>query len=368
MKSRMFVVNHETIETTISNQEVSIFVPKLTGKEWEKTIADIMADMLQIEIGDYIFLWETRNSTNKSKIHGVYRAISKPFYLCTSPNDTAPFKVKIEKAYEFDNPIDEYDFLNCPYIKGNLWTVIGKKIAGKPRGTSPLSIEESKYLITMLIGVNPNYVYHPFIQSNVINVANPLKINYTLNNNNLPTTITTLNPNNLSFFKANYDIRYEKMFETIFNQEMTNRNDQFFSQLGIDVTKTIWYSNYLPYSIEKSEMDYVIIQSEDGFSISNIYVIEFMISTIDEDHIRRCLLYSKWVNETLTLGQSIVQPILICKNSVNFICGERAETKKRKLKALSDIIDDYQKLYNLKPLQIYDYKFRGALPSFSRKK
>ena len=34
-----------------------------------------------------------------------------------------------------------------------------------------------------------------------------------------------------------------------------------FSQIGIDVDKVVWYSNYLPYSIEQSEMDYVLLQS-----------------------------------------------------------------------------------------------------------
>lgn len=368
MKSRLFVVNQTSLQNTIANNEVSIIVPKLNGDEWVKTVADIMADMLQIEIGDYIFLWETRSATSKSKIHGVYRAISKPFYYLNSTNDNAPFKVKIEKAYDFDNPIDEYDFLNCPYIKGSLWTVIGKKVAGKSRGTSPLSIEESKYLITMLIGKNPNYKYFPFNSNNVIMINNPLSINYSLNNDNLPTTIANLNPNNLSFFKNNYALRYEKMLETIFNYEMTNKNQSFFDQLEIDVLKTIWYSNYLPYSVEKSEMDYVIIQSEDGFTVSDIYVLEFMINAVDEDHIHRCLLYSKWVNETLTLGQCIVHPILICKSSVDFINGETVPTRILKLEKLKNSINNYLVKYNVNDLKIYEYKFDGSIPSFIRKK
>lgn len=368
MKSRLFVVNQASLYNTITNNEVSIIVPQLNGAEWEKTVADIMADMLQIEIGDYIFLWETRSASSKSKIHGVYRAISKPFYYCNSSNDNAPFKIKIEKAYDFDNPIEEYDFLNCPYIKGNLWTVIGKKVAGKSRGTSPLSIEESKYLITMLIGKNPNYKYYPLIKSNVVNVVSPLSINYSLNHNNSPTTIAALNPNNLSFFKSNYAIRYEKMLETIFNYEMTNKNQVFFNQLGINVDKTVWYSNYLPYSIEQSEMDYVIIQSEDGFTISDIYVLEFMIQPVDEDHIHRCLLYSKWVNETLTLGQCIVHPILICKSSVDFINGESSPSKINKLNKLKHLINNYLIDYNVNDIKIFEYKFNGSIPSFIRKK
>lgn len=144
MKARLFVVNKDTLEKTLQTNVASIKVPKLEGKQWKKTIADLMADMLQIKIGDYLFFWETKSTESKSRIHGVYRAISRPYYYCESAEDDAPFKIHIEKAYDFKEPIDEYDVLNCPYVKISMWTIIGKKVANKPRGTSPLSLEETK--------------------------------------------------------------------------------------------------------------------------------------------------------------------------------------------------------------------------------
>lgn len=77
MKGRMFVVNSETIEKTKKQNIVSVISPNFQNKRWVQTLSDIMADMLQVEIGDYIFLWETSEKGNKSRIHGVYRAISK---------------------------------------------------------------------------------------------------------------------------------------------------------------------------------------------------------------------------------------------------------------------------------------------------
>jgi hypothetical protein len=178
MKGRMFVVNSQTLISTQSTMIASIFAPQPNGEKWLSTISDIMADMLQIEIGDYIFLWETSSEAQKSRIHGVYRAISKPYYECADANDTAPFKIHIEKAYDFENPIDEYDVLNCPYIKSSMWTIIGKKVKGKSRGTSPLSQDEIKNLITLLIGKNPNYSYVEFDATRVLNVPTELKIDY----------------------------------------------------------------------------------------------------------------------------------------------------------------------------------------------
>ena len=358
MKGRMFVVDSQSLQDTIANNIATIRTPNLQGVQWLKTLADIMADMLQIEIGDYIFLWETSNGNIKSRIHGVYRAVSKPFYSCVNANDNAPFKIHIEKAYDFVNPIDEYDVLNCPYIKSALWTIMGKKVAGKSRGTSPLSNEEIKHLITLLIGKNPNYQFYPYNSLNIVNVTNPLHISYTnTGSNTVPVSLNSFHPNNLNYFKTTNDVYYEKIIETIFNQEMLNRNRLFFSQIGINSDKVIWYSNYLPYSIEQSEMDYVIIESEDGVNYSKIFVIEFQAKKIDEDHIHRCLMYSKWINETLALGTSLVQPILICPKSYDFINGETTMVNQRFMNNLNARTIFYQNNYNVKALEVYEYSF-----------
>ena len=369
MKGRMFVVNEETLISTKNTLIASIITPQPTGVQWLKTISDIMADMLQIEIGDYIFLWETRSNTQKSRIHGVYRAISKPFYKCDNSDDNAPFKIHIEKAYDFEFPLDEYDVLNCPYIKNPLWTIIGKKVAGKSRGTSPLSQDEIKALITLLIDKNPNYTFYNFNDENCIPVTNELKINLSNRGNNAnPSNLSALIPNNLNFLNNSGDVHYEKIIETLFNQELSNKNKAFFSQLGINVDKVIWFSNYLPYSIEQSEMDYVIIESDDKFSYSKIFVLEFMKGRIDDSHIIRNIMYSKWVNDTIALGTKIVQPILICNNSYDFINGETDRRKINKYNQLNSLFDDTEKEYNSKPVKVFEYDFSGTSPVFKKKR
>lgn len=369
IKGRLFVVNEKTRLSTIENNEVSIATPQPTGQQWLKTIADIMADMLQIEIGDYIFLWETKTQNQKSQIYGVYRAISKPFYKLNNEDDRYPFKIKIEPAYFFENPLDEYDVLNCPYIKAPLWTITGKKVAGKSRGTSPLSIDEAKNLITLLIGKNPDFRFYPFNDKNIIDVANPLSIDYSLIGDNIGiSTLKDINPNKLCYFNSDYSIKYEKILETIFNQEMSARNKNFFSQIGVAVDDAIWFCNYLPYSIEQSEMDYLIIESVDKINPTKIFLIEFIKEEIDESHIFRSILYSKWVNETLTLGTSIVQPLIICAKSVDFINGETSKLKAKKLNKLNDYIAKCVRDFGTRDLQVFTYDFSGLNPKFTRKK
>jgi hypothetical protein len=374
MKSRLFVVNENSLADTISSNIASIYIPSLDGKQWVKTLADIMADMLQIEIGDYIFLWETKKGNDsekdKCKIHGVFRTISKPYFDNT--DKLAPFKIHIEKAYDFSDPVSEYDVLNCPYIKNILWTVIGKKVAGKARGTTPLSLEESNYLITLLMGRNANYVFYKWEAERIIAVDNEIMINYKNKGRNIrPNSEDKFSLSKLSFFSKAGDVLYEKVLETVFNQEMTNRNEKFYSQLGIDVHKVIWYSNYLPYSIEQSEMDYAIIESDDGQNYGRIFVIEFMKEKLDVSHIRRCAMYSKWLNETIALGQNIVQPIIICKDTFDFNSSDNDELKGNRLKSfnkLNNTINNEEGNANVRKIQIFSYDFSRKTPIFNRKK
>lgn len=364
----MFVVNKDTIKTTVDTQIASIITPNLQGKYWIKTLADIMADMLQIEIGDYIFLWETSDSGHKSRIYGVYRAISKPYYECKDSRDKAPFKIHIEKAYDFENPISEYDVLNCPYVKNSMWTIIGKKVAGKSRGSSPLSQEEIKVLISLLMGKNQNYHFYKFDTARIIEDVNPICIDYSkIGETRKPSSLVNLNPNEICFLNNDRNVHFEKVLETIFNQEMSNKNIELFSKIGINVENVVWYSNYLPYSIEQSEMDYVIIESDDGLCFNRIFVIEFQKNKIDEDHIKRCLLYCKWVNETLALGENLAQPILICDRSYDFIHGETHKTKKRCQERLEKVITESQNELDAKELQVYEYSITEQL-EFTRKR
>lgn len=368
MKSRLFVVDSASYANTVSTGIASIIVPSLTGQYWLKTVADIMADMLQIEIGDYIFLWEEKSGNQKSRIHGVYRAISKPYYYCNSSKDDAPFKIHIEKAFDFTNPVDEYDVLNNPYIKNSMWTIIGKKVAGKSRGSTPLSMEETNNLFKLLISKNPKYTFYDYNPDHIIPVMQPLQISYAIYGPTKSQTRQTLNPNALAYFDSKYNVKYEKILETIFNQELTNKNASFFKPLGINVDMVMWYSNYLPYSIERSEMDYVVMESDDNNTVTKISLIEFIKDSIDETHIQRACLYSKWLNETQGLGGKISRPIIVCKESPDFINGETDGRKKPRLNRLTQVISTAEKENDTNPLEVYVYSINAAGVTFTKKR
>ena len=157
MKGRLFAVSEESRDTSIEKMELSILVPEPEKKpRWYQILEDIASDLFQLDVGDYAFLWEE----DTKFIYGVYRIISKPFFR-QEKNHNDIFKIKIEPAYYFKKPINEYDIVNNPYMKNRLWNIVGKKISGKPRGSTPITEDEISFLIQSLISINPDYKFYP---------------------------------------------------------------------------------------------------------------------------------------------------------------------------------------------------------------
>lgn len=324
---------------------------------WNKTIIDIMSDMLQVEIGDYIFLWVC-GKTEKSRIYGVYRAVSNPYYNYIS-NEMDPFKVKIDIAYGFKLLIDEYQIINNPQMKNFLWTIIGKKVAGKSRGSTPITKIEMEFLIRMLIDKNGNlYKYYPNYKQ--INVVNELTINLKGEyEQKLPNGLSKFNIKKLNHRTAN-EVHYEKSLEGILNELFRNKQEKVISQLDIKMNNVVWYANYLPYGIERSEIDYMVIESEDVTIESKIDIIELMKGKIDEDHIRRCLIYSKWVRDTITQGTNIVRPVLICGPTSTF------NENSPKVQALVKCININEKETKVNKIEIYKYEIKNEKIQFEK--
>lgn len=358
MKARLFVVNEDTIKDTIKKKEVSIFVPQpKEGSMWNKTIIDIMGDLFQIELGDYVFLWES-SSNNKNRIHGVYRIVSKPFYQYEAGKND-PFRIKIEKAYEFEKPIDEYDVINNPTIKNELWTIIGKKVAGKSRGTTPLTNREMEFLIQSLINQNSGrYNFIPY--GGEVLVENELDIDFTNEyTNDIPASLEEFDINQVKH-KDGKEVHFEKSLEVIMNYLFREKNNDKLGEIDINADNVVWYANYLPYGLERSEIDYMVIESQDGQNNTRIDVIEFMKGKIDESHIERCLLYSKWVKDSMGKGNNIVRPILICGPT------SRLTGTTKVILDLKEFIRKSEIEADVRDLDIYTYEMKNDTICFVR--
>ena len=398
MKSRIFVVNEETLEEAKRTGVAKIKIPfdeekdKKTGhvykvphKYFVNSVNSMMADMLQIQKGDYVFFWcEKKKPYSKSTISGVYRVISEPYFKFDDNDDDAPFKVMIEEAYHFERPISEYDVLNSPSVKTPLWNMVGKKTSGKSRGSIQITPAEASVLLSMLIDKNPNYNFYKEDEAHFINLPTdlpsgehiPAQLSIDLTRHGKkqdnPETDRLFDYDIYSFvhLDGKNKLYCEKTLEGLFNQEIKNKNSIFFERLPFDVNKIIWFGNYLPYSLDRTEMDYLIICSDDGINPSHAYVIEFKrgdINKIDEDtHFYRAMLYSKWVNENLFNGSSITTPIVICEKCPNF--NQPANDKEETVVEFYENLENDFEEYNVLPVKIYTVDFSHPLPTFEPKK
>ena len=353
MKGRFFAVSEESRKSSIDKMELSIFVPEPEGKLlWFKTLQDIASDLFQLDIGDYAFLWEEKTKN----IYGVYRIISKPFYK-QEKNHNDIFKVKIEPAYNFKNPIQEYDIVNNPYMKNRLWNIVGKKISGKPRGTTPITEDEISFLIQSFINVNTEYQFFP--QTEEKKIKNELKFDLSGDEVNLPNSLAEYKYHNIRIVKGN-EVHYEKALEGLLNLLIRNKKTKELKQLDINIEEIKWYANYLPYGLDRTEMDYMIQESIDGQTITKIDVIELMITIIDVDHIKRCCQYARWASDSLANGKNIIRPIMICSNkSIDSINGFKNPSIKKALQ-------DYPEDYNVPKIDVFTYKIINSKISFDK--
>lgn len=340
MKARLYIVDEHSYALTVARNEITIKVPepeRRKGSQWKKTLVDIMSDLFQVEVGDYAFLWKTGGL-----IYGVYRIISRPYYIPNADNG-AIFGLKIEIAYEFKSPIREYDVLNNPALKGCMWNVIGKKLAGKSRATTPLTKDEMQILIQMLSNVNSEFTFYQGVGERVIgkqltvNMADDF-INYE------PTKLAELNIESITL-RDGKNVKYEKGLELILNYFFREKSKKV-NELGIYNENVIWFANYLPYGIERSEIDYIVQESIDGENITRVDVIELMKGSIDKDHVSRCIQYARWCIDSLFGGNNIIRPMLIC--------GPRSHIDSE----MVEHIENEKNFQSVSTLDIYTYEMK----------
>lgn len=397
IKARMFVVNENTFEETKRSGIASVRIPfelvnddenpdivhKRASSHFISSLDSMMADLMQITKGDYIFFWcEKADYAYKSNIYGVYRALSEPFFAFDSEEDVMPFKIIIEEAYHFINPVSEYEVLNSPYIKDLLWNIRGKKICGKSRGNIQITKNEMEVLLNLLIAKNLDYTFtepsddrfvsFPLTLSNGKVVSGPLKIDYTKKGKKVSKPnddeLFKFDMNEYVHFDKNYKMYYEKTFEVIFNYEIREKNNCFFEQIGIRLDKILWYANYLPFSLDKTEMDYFIIESEDALLPSKAFVIEFKRNSIMEEndtHFYRAMLYARWANDELFEGSNVVKPIIICEDCPDF---NHPLTPEEELFVEKCNLLEIETGLNTLPVEIYTCGFSSGKPVFIRKK
>lgn len=296
---------------------------------------------------------DASKQTGESKFYGIYRAISdayideEKFEFEEQGKSEYPFRIKLEKAYDFKEPINEYDLINDPNIKNDIWTIIGKKVRakGKGRASTPITDEIISIFIKKFIDLNENWRFIEYSGEN-IEVSNKIEFRLTkkeitekfIENYNIEAIQLLDNDER----KVRFELVLYGLFNQYINNELNGNNEtDILEKLGIKGKCIKWYANYLPYGIEGTEIDFMISISEDGENTSEIKVIEFQRKEIDKDHLKRVCKYTNWVNKVLCKDSNIASAVLIGYDG--------------KMKVKAEEIKEMKRIYNIKKMDVFSY-------------
>lgn len=357
---RLFVVDSDSWEIT---KKFNIAATGKTdvklGKNYIKTVYDLMSDILTLNQGDLVFFWEKYNQrTDKSGrgIIGVYEVISDPYYDTTKKvideniylDESYPFRIDIREIISFDKHLSEYYLFSRPDVRSKVWNLIGKKVGGKARGSVPLTPLECEMLIHLLSEINGGIILSSMdtpIDKLNHNKYLDVKLNIGLTNPNNYKDAPQLNE--LDFSKIptvddtkrdpkKYEVTQEKILEAWLSKNI--RSNSNLEKLFGPKEYIGWYSSYLPYSLDQKEMDFMVFHNHPKHNfLMRISLVELKKGIIGKDAVEQVCNYFNWAELNLVPGtKSIIQPIIIGRKP--------SESKLKELKAYIKNIEKEKKL------------------------
>lgn len=349
---RIMVVNKNSYEVTKQTNIVSIGKIGDLGDFYIKTIYDMMADFISLKTGDLIFFWESNSEEKGRGIIGVSEVISFPYFDVEDIKDKNgnviisglyPFRVKIRNVIPFNNFLSEYNLFSKPEIRNKIWNLVGKKVGGKARGSIPLTPVECEILIHLLSEINGGLDLKNINNPTSYKYSNVDKMKVFFNDKetiNRPKNLKEVNLEELQTITGDR-FKYEKILEAWLNENIESDNQDIRNIFG-KKEYLGWYANYLPYSLDKKEMDYIVYHSHKNLEILlRISLVELKKDEIDEAAIDQVIKYAEWAFFNLTNGvKTIIQPIIIGKspksNNLEKV-KKKAETEKQRIGLTRDI-------------------------------
>ena len=152
LRGHVFVVNEETLPVHLKYQFVGVSAGR---KEWNIAL---LADMLRIKKGDFVFFYIEGRSTKKGRFFGVFKAVDNIVYYLRGTDASAPelpvkliYRKEIKPHRVYQNGVLEWIALDKlpTYAKELLWSLIYRKMKGK-RGNTMLFPWEVERLMLLI--------------------------------------------------------------------------------------------------------------------------------------------------------------------------------------------------------------------------
>ena len=255
MRGHVFVVNEDTLPIHLKYQ----FVGTGAGEKYNNNVS-LMADMLRVKEGDYIFFYIEGNNNKKGRFFGVFKAKDNNVYHSTDDDAKSPdltkkliYRKEIEPYKVYSEGVLEWIALDkLPiYSRELLWMLIYRKLKGK-RGNTMLFPWETERLLNMIKDENNG-------QTITCNSYDFDKINFKIQCGNKKSSHNHGKNIKLNFNKR--DINNETAFQAYIMQELNAENNKYLPE--IFGNHIVWIGNEVFAGAGMQKIDVLTIEKTD---------------------------------------------------------------------------------------------------------
>lgn len=270
------IVNQETVEYMI--MKGCICTRGDLKSKWIQTTSDIFSDVLATREGDLVFPWIVKgNASGNLGFKYQFKISGKPFF---AKGEEYPVCIPLERTgLEYENPLSESEALDL-WGRELLWNVIGKKSLRWGRSLTHQTPMEDKKMIELLDDKNPQGPKEirlgkcipggtPITISALQDKLDP-KLKQVLGSISAENRLSNLDLSGIPWRKGKL-FSTEKTLEAWIMENIDKPETRTFKeQLFLEVFPITWFANYLPFGVQGSNIDVVILQEDAKRKIVNI--------------------------------------------------------------------------------------------------
>jgi len=282
------IVNQETIEDVLNSGYISI-KSKLPEKNLIGTISSMFADVLAVRKGDLVFPWII--ASEKSPNVGfkyVFKVAGPPIFVRGQDD---PIKIPLQKTgSEFEIPLPEAEALDL-WRKKLLWNAIGKKSLKRGKSFSHQLSMEDELMLELLKGKNNNRTKKVILGIKSYHNNEPIHIDTMqrkwdselkerVKSAPREEKLSKLKLSGLPWVKGEYFIT-EKTLEAWLMENIDKDICKKLLDLILPNSKLEWFGSYLPFGVQGSNIDIVLLQSKERKRF--VTVVELKVGSLNSE-------------------------------------------------------------------------------------
>lgn len=362
MTTHVFIVNKDSFPIHLQY----LFAGTGAGEKSEHI--GLLADIKRVRPGDNVIFYLERVG-----FYGVFRVAdeknyvfidtSSPTYLEQDLKKKLIYRVKIVPDKIYPNGVSEWEALDkLPlYAQDVIWSLIYRKLKGN-RGCTPITLDESERLITMIKEKNKNILPRPLKNQSLTWDENNLKIkivnqefNYTGKKGNSPNLIVEM-------IKRDKTKRaFEDVLQAYFTENIGK--DKGLDKISGLKEEIIWLGNEVSCGVGMQKIDIFTITTDERNN-REFRIIELKDESLYPEILNQVWRYVNWTTSYLKGAiNSNIQPIIIAKTverKTKYTNNPKPTKEWKNREATIKAIKEFNKLNLAKLIKVWEYHFKDT--------